>query len=500
MKAVEGYWKEVLAGVGIAVVIALAIWGVDVTPILVATGLLILVQMMLTGRLGGGRKLETVTVDAKNAVDSPITFDDIGGQETAKRELLEALEFISNKDKCARLGIRPLKGILLAGPPGTGKTLLAKAAASFTNSAFVAASGSSFIEMYAGVGAQRIRQLFAKGRQAAVQQGKESAIIFIDEIEVIGGKRGRHSSHLEYDQTLNQLLVEMDGIRGDSDVRVLVIGATNRPDLLDSALIRPGRFDRIVRVDLPDKQGRLNILKIHAKNKPLASNVNLEKIAGETFGFSGAHLESLLNEAAIHALREGSDLIREKDLREALEKVMLGEKLERKPREDERRRVAYHETGHALVSELLWNGSVSSVTVTPRGQALGYVRRRSDGDYYLYTKQQLLDQIAIALGGAVMEEMFFGSLSTGSKGDFQQAVEAARQIIDSGMSALGIISKEHVLPEDVNREVQAIISEQEDRVRELLAGRRALAERLAEELLQEEKLSGERFRELLKAS
>ncbi len=496
----EAYWKEIVAGTGIGVIIALAIWGVDVTPLLVLAGLVVLMQMVVSGRLGSSRKLEALTVDAKNSIDAPVTFDDIGGQETAKRELLEALEFINNKEKCARLGIRPLKGILLTGPPGTGKTLLAKAAASFTNSAFVAASGSSFIEMYAGVGAQRIRQLFAKGRQTALQQGKDSAIVFIDEIEVIGGKRGRHSSHLEYDQTLNQLLVEMDGIQGDSDIRVLVIGATNRPDLLDSALIRPGRFDRVVRVDLPDKQGRLHILKIHSRNKPLAPDVDLERIAGETFGFSGAHLESLLNEAAIHALREGSDLIREKDLREALEKVMLGEKLNRKPREEERRRVAYHETGHALVSELLRSGSVSSVTVTPRGQTLGYVRRRPDGDYYLYTKEQLLDQIAIALGGAVMEEMFFGSRSTGSVGDFQQAVEAAHQIIDSGMSALGIISKEHVLPEDINREVQAIITEQEGRVRELLAARRVLARNLAEELLREEKLSGERFRELVKAS
>lgn len=500
MKAVQAYWKELAAGVGIGVVIALAIWGVDVTPILVLGALLVLVQVMQTGRFAGSRRLETLTVDAKNPINSPITFDDIGGQDTAKRELLEALEFINNKEKCTQLGIRPLKGILLAGPPGTGKTLLAKAAASFTNSAFVAASGSSFIEMYAGVGAQRIRQLFAAGRQAALQQGKESAIIFIDEIEVIGGKRGRHSSHLEYDQTLNQLLVEMDGIQGDSDVRLLVIGATNRPDLLDSALVRPGRFDRVVRVDLPDKQGRLHILKIHSRNKPLAADVDLEKIAGETYGFSGAHLESLLNEAAIHALREGSDVIRERHLREALEKVVLGEKLNRKPREEERRRVAYHETGHALVSELLQKGSVSSVTVTPRGQALGYVRRKPYGDYYLYTKEQLLEQIAVALAGAVMEEIFFGSRSTGSKGDFQQAVEAAHQIIDCGMSALGVVSKEHVRPDEINKEVQAIIAEQEKRVRKLLVERRAVAEALAGELLREESLSGERFRELLKVS
>ena len=229
-----------------------------------------------------------------------VTFDDIGDR-TWPNGSLEALEFVNNREKCLKLGIRPLKGILLVGPPGTGKTLLAKAAASYTDSAFVATSGSSFVEMYAGVGAQRIRKVFSMGRQAAREQGKGSAIIFIDEIEVIGGKRGRHSSHLEYDQTLNQLLVEMDGINATNDVRVLVVGATNRADLLDPALIRPGRFDRVVRVDLPNKEGRLHILRIHARNKPLEAEVDLGKIAGETFGFSGAHLESLMNEAAIHA-------------------------------------------------------------------------------------------------------------------------------------------------------------------------------------------------------
>ena len=498
MRAVETYWKEAALGTGVAVFIALGIWGVDVTPVAVLAGLVILLQMMFTGRLAGSRKLETLTLDGRNPAEPIVTFDDIGGQETAKRELLEALEFINNQEKCLRLGIRPLKGILLVGPPGTGKTLLAKAAASFTDSAFVAASGSSFVEMYAGVGAQRIRKVFSTGRQVAREQGKNGAIVFIDEIEVIGGKRGRHSSHLEYDQTLNQLLVEMDGIN-TTGVRVLVVGATNRADLLDPALVRPGRFDRVVRVDLPDKEGRLHILRIHARNKPLAANVDLEKIAGETFGFSGAHLESLLNEAAINALRSSSSQIRNQDIRDALEKVMLGEKLDRKPLEEERRRIAYHETGHALVSECIRAGSVSSLTVIPRGQALGYMRQAPEGDKYLYSKQQLLDQIAIALGGAIMEEMFFGSRSTGSKGDFDQAVEAAYQIIFGGMSALGIVSKQHVLPEDVNGEVHAIISGQEKRVREFLKCHQAVAEALADELLKEEKLSGTRVRELLRA-
>ena len=496
----EIYWKEAALGSGFALVIALGIWGVDITPIVVMAGLAVLLQMMFAGRFFSSRKLEAVTLDARDSTGPVVTFDDIGGQETAKRELLEALEFICNREKSQSLGIRPLKGILLVGPPGTGKTLLAKAAASFTDSAFVSASGSSFVEMYAGVGAQRIRKLFNMGRQAAAHQGKDSAIVFIDEIEVIGGKRGRHSSHLEYDQTLNQLLVEMDGINAETEVRVLMVGATNRPDLLDPALIRPGRFDRVVRVDLPDKEGRLHILRIHAKNKPLAASVDLDKIARETFGFSGAHLESLLNEAAINALRNQSNVIREEDLREALEKVMLGEKLDRQPLEEERRRIAYHEIGHALVSESIRKGSVSSLTVIPRGQALGYMRQAPEGDRYLYSKQQLLDQIAIALGGAIMEEMVFGSRSTGSKGDFDQAVDAAHQMIYCGMSGLGVVSKQHVLSEDVNKEVKTIIAEQEQRVRNLLSSHQTIAGILAEELLKEEKLSGDRLRKLCLAS
>ncbi len=493
----EIHWKEAAIGAGLALTIALGLWGMDITPIAVLAGLAVLLRLMFTGRLVGDRKLETLAIDARNPTKSAVTFDDIGGQESAKRELLEALEFVSNKEKCLHLGIRPLKGILMVGPPGTGKTLLAKAAASFTNAAFIATSGSSFVEMYAGVGAQRVRKIFAMGRQTAAAQGKESAIIFIDEIEVVGGKRGRNSSHLEYDQTLNQLLVEMDGINVDVEPSILVVGATNRPDLLDQALIRPGRFDRVVRVELPDKEGRLHILRIHARNKPLASNVDLEKVATETFGFSGAHLESLLNEAAIHALRCGSKQIEEEDIREALEKIMLGEKLDRQPLEEERRRVAYHETGHALISEIIREGSVSSLTVTPRGQALGYMRQAPEGDRYLYSQEQLLDQIAIALGGAVLEEMVFGSRSTGSKGDFDQAVEAAEQLIYSGMSGLGIVSKQHVRSQDINGEVQAIMVQQEKRVRELLGAHQSAIHPLAEELLKQEKLSGSRFRELM---
>ena len=284
---------------------------------------------------------------------------------------MEALEFVTDAAKCRALGIRPIKGILLTGPPGTGKTLLAKAAANYTNSTFIAASGSNFVEMYAGVGASRVRQLFQRAKEQAKKQGLASAIIFIDEIEVLGGKRGSNSSHLEYDQTLNQLLVCMDGINSEDEVRILVIAATNRADLMDDALLRPGRFDRIVKVDLPDKAARKHILQIHARGKPLSPEVSLDDIAAETFGFSGAHLESLLNEAAIGAMRRNMEVITAEHIKDAIEKVMLGEKLPRRPRPSELKRIAHHEIGHALIRELLQPGSVSSVTITSRGSALG---------------------------------------------------------------------------------------------------------------------------------
>src|SRR5690606_32290083 len=270
-----------------------------------------------------------------------------------------------------KLGIRPLKGILLAGPPGTGKTLLAKAAANYADAAFLAVSGSEFVEVYAGVGAQRVRRLFKQAKAAAVKEGKSCAVIFIDEIEVLGGRRGKHTSHLEYDQTLNELLVQMDGMMSDEGgVRVLVMAATNRPDLLDPALLRPGRFDRTVQVDMPDREGRFHILKIHTRRRPLADDVDLDLLAREMYNFSGAQIESVVNEAAIHAMRAGRDEIRLEDFKEAIEKVMMGERLDRKPRSEELERIAHHEAGHALISELVRPGSVSSITITSRGKAL----------------------------------------------------------------------------------------------------------------------------------
>ena len=314
-------------------------------------------------------------VDVGTGVCSTMSFDDIGGQDSAINELKEALEFLLKPMEILHMGIRPIKGILLMGPPGTGKTLLARAAAGYAESVFLATSGSEFIEMYAGVGAKRVRQLFGEARKKARSEGKNSAVVFIDELEVLGAKRGSHASHMEYDQTLNQLLVEMDGLMPDSEPRILVIAATNRADMLDPALMRPGRFDRQVQVELPDKKGRVRILQIHTRNKPLAQDVDMDAVARATFGFSGAHLESLANEAAVLALREGKKEIQQRHFTEAVDKVILGEKLSRQPSTKEMERVAVHESGHALVSELLRAGSVSSLTVVPRGQALGYMRR-----------------------------------------------------------------------------------------------------------------------------
>ncbi len=426
-----------------------------------------------------------------------VVFDDIGGQDSAIKELKEALDFIKNYEQLKKLGIRALKGILLTGPPGTGKTLLAKAAATYTEAVFMATSGSEFIEMYAGVGAQRVRRLFKTARETAVKQNKSNAIVFIDEIDVLGGRRGQHSGHMEYDQTLNQLLVEMDGMKTDESVKVLLVAATNRADMLDPALMRPGRFDRQVKVDLPSKDGREAVLRIHTRNKPLAEDVSLVEIAKETFGFSGAHLESLANEAAIYAFRENSEQITRKHFKEAIDKVMMGEKLDRQPNTEELRRVAIHETGHALISEMMRPESVSTLTISPRGNALGYVRQTSEDDTYLYTKDYLENQICIMLAGALAEELILASRSTGAANDFEQAVRLARKIVTAGMSPLGVIDEESISRDKMHDMISEILQAQEARVRDSLQSYAGQIEKVVVILLDNELMSGEEFRQLV---
>lgn len=484
--------KEICLGASLAILIFLILLGYNVIPLLFLAGLGFVLYTLIDRKGLAGSTQFTGYIQQ---VD--FDFDEIGGQASAKQELKEALDFVLHSSKVAEMGIRPLKGILLTGPPGTGKTLLAKAAAAYTHSVFLATSGSEFIEVYAGVGAQRVRQLFKSARDRALRDKKDGAIIFIDEIDVLGGRRGAQTSHLEYDQTLNQLLVEMDGLKPDDQVCTLIIGATNREDMLDPALLRPGRFDRIVRVDLPDKSARHHILQIHCRNKPLADDVSLEKIAQESFGFSGAHLESVANEAAILALREDSQLIQHKHFKEAVDKVMMGEKLDRKPSEEERYRVAVHETGHAMLSELVRSGSVSHLTLTTRGRALGYMRQIPEDDLYLYTLEYLEKQIQICLAGAVAEKLLLGSQSTGAGSDFQQAIQLARQIINSGLSPLGVIWEEIIPKDSYHQALQEIIKQQENIVEDHLNANIDLLENIAQTLMEQEYLGGSTLRDML---
>ncbi|HHV71956.1 MAG TPA: AAA family ATPase [Clostridia bacterium] len=490
--------KEVTLGGVIAILLFLLIQGYNIFPALLIGGVFVFLYNFANFKSGGyDFKLVSTAKSDLNTDNNLISFEEIGGQQAAINELKEALDFIKKSKLVDSLGIRPLKGIMLFGPPGTGKTLLAKAAANYTDSAFVAASGSEFIEMYAGVGAQRVRQLFAKARNLALSNNKKSSIIFIDEIEVLGGKRGQNVGHMEYDQTINQLLVEMDGLATDDKVRILVIAATNRIDMLDPALLRPGRFDRLVRVDLPDKEGRLQILKIHTKNKPLSKNVSLEKIAQETFGFSGAHLESVANEAAIFALREQKQQIEEKHFKEAIDKVMLGEKLDKRPNAEEMYRVAVHEIGHALISEWIRPESVSTITVSPRGQALGYMRQTPQDDMYLYTKDIIEGDIAVCLGGMVSEQVILRNTSTGAMGDLKEAIKLAYQIIEAGMSVLGIVDLDNFPKDQMQSVAMDIINKKQNEVYYYLIQRKDLIVSLAKTLIKDEVMSGEKLRETI---
>jgi cell division protease FtsH len=488
---------EVVVGAGLGVAAYLWQNGQSPVPAFLAVALAVALwatpagQAFLTGILPWATGEEPAT---------SVTFADIGGLESAKRELMEALAFLRDPEGARRLGVRPLKGVLLVGPPGTGKTLLAKAAAHHTQSAFVAAAGSEFVEVYAGVGARRVRELFSRARRLARRQGRTSAVVFLDELEVLGGRRGRTEGHVEYDQTLNQLLVEMDGLgrQQDADITVLVLGATNRPDLLDPALLRPGRLDRVVRVDLPDREARRQILERKVRGVALAPDVDLDALAQETFGLSGAHLESVVNEAAILALRQGSPVVAARHLAEAVEKVTLGERLERTPSPAQRWRVAVHESGHALVAETLRPGSVAAVTITSRGNALGYVRQAPAEDTYLRTREELAADLAVALAGYAAEVLVLGSGSTGAEQDLAQAAELARTMVRSGMSRLGLVAEATLAPGELDRAVREILALEEERVRRLLAAQQETLVRVAQTVLERERLPGEELRRLAK--
>ncbi|SFB95657.1 membrane protease FtsH catalytic subunit [Alkalibacterium subtropicum] len=385
---------------------------------------------------GGGRgvmnfgKSKAKESDAKT---SKVRFSDVAGADEEKEELVEIVEFLKDPRRFANLGARIPAGVLLEGPPGTGKTLLAKAVAGEAGVPFFSISGSEFVEMFVGVGASRVRDLFENAKKTA------PAIIFIDEIDAVGRQRGAGmgGGHDEREQTLNQLLVEMDGFTGNEGV--IVIAATNRQDVLDPALLRPGRFDRRIMVGRPDVKGREAILKVHAKNKPLASNVDLKIIARQTPGFSGADLENLLNEAALVAARRDSKQIEELDIDEAHDRVIAGPaKKDRVISDTERSMVAYHEAGHTIVGLVLSDARiVHKVTIVPRGRAGGYAIMLPKEDRFLMTKKELFEQIVGLLGGRVAEEIIFDSQSSGASNDFQQATQIARSMVtEYGMSDL----------------------------------------------------------------
>ncbi|ADU97328.1 ATP-dependent zinc metalloprotease FtsH [Thermovibrio ammonificans] len=461
-------------------------------------------SMMRQMSAGSSKALSFAKSRAKVFIDNKpkVTFKDVAGIDEVKEEVSEIVDFLKNPKKYQQLGGRIPKGVLLAGPPGTGKTLLAKAIAGEANVPFLSVSGSEFVEMFVGVGASRVRDLFDQAKKHA------PCIVFIDEIDAVGRKRGAGISggHDEREQTLNQLLVEMDGF--ESSDGIIVIAATNRPDILDPALLRPGRFDRQIFVPLPDVKGRLEILKIHTRNKPLADDVDLEVIARSTPGFSGADLANIVNEAALIAARKNHGKITMEDFEEAKDKVTMG--IERKSMvlsEQEKITTAYHEAGHALVAKLLPNADkVHKVTIIPRGKALGVTQQLPEEDRYTYTKEYLLDRLAVLFGGRVAEELALGTISTGAGNDIERATELARRMVaEWGMSEkIGPISVKireqlgepvEIVSEEMRRlidkEVKRIITETYNRTKELLSQNMDKLENLARALLERETLTGE---------
>ena len=467
---------------------------------------------------GGGRgvmnfgksKAKMVTKET-----SSVTFADVAGIEEAMEELIEIKEFLKDPKKFQALGAKIPKGVLLYGPPGTGKTLVAKAVAGEAGVPFFSISGSDFVEMFVGVGASRVRDLFEQAKQSA------PAIIFIDEIDAVGRHRGTGigGGNDEREQTLNQLLVEMDGF--DTNVNVILIAATNRPDVLDPALLRPGRFDRQVGVGAPDLKGREQILKVHSKNKPLAEGVDLELVARRTPGFTGADLANVLNEAALLAARLNRTEITNEIIDEAIDRVIGGpQKKSTLMRDQERLITAYHEAGHALVAGAMnYSDPVTKITILPRGRALGYTMVMPMEDRYSITRNQLLDQVAYAMGGRIAEEIVFKDPTTGASNDFEKATNIARTMVTKyGMSAkigaisLGSGSSEPFLgrelathsnysnemAQQVDIEVRAILETALDEAHTVLNQNRRILDRLAKELLERETLNQEEIAKIFK--
>jgi cell division protease FtsH len=450
--------------------------------------------------------------------DTKVTFEDVAGIDEAKEELEEVVEFLSTPEKSQKLGGRIPKGVLLVGPPGTGKTLLARAVAGEAKVPFFSISGSEFVEMFVGVGAARVRDLFS---QAATQA---PCIIFIDELDALGKARGMNAmgGHDEREQTLNQLLVEMDGF--ETNKGVIIMAATNRPEILDPALLRPGRFDRQVLVDRPDINGRKAILEIHSKNVLLGPDVDLGLIAGRTPGFVGADLANIVNEAALLAARHDKEMVEPTDFDEAIDRVVAGlQKKNRVMNAQEKEIVTYHESGHAIVAESVEHADpVHKISIIPRGvAALGYTQQQPTEDRYLMTRSELLDRLAVLLGGRVAEELVFKEISTGAQNDLQRASDIARAMVTQyGMSdRLGLVSYEQArqamfLPEgfgpgknyseakaaEIDEEIARLVEEAHQRVQKILSERRKVLNELAQLLSVKESVHGDELRKMLAAA
>lgn len=493
----------------------MAVLGTLLLPLLF---IIFLIVMAKSIQAGGSQAMSFGKSKAKMLLDSKVktTFKDVAGIDEEKQELEEIVDFLKNGDKYIKLGAKIPKGVLLVGPPGTGKTLMAKAVAGEAGVPFFSISGSDFVEMFVGVGASRVRDLFDQAKK------HQPCIIFIDEIDAVGRQRGAGmgGGHDEREQTLNQLLVEMDGF--DENTNIIVIAATNRPDILDNALLRPGRFDRQIVINKPDILGREQILQVHAKNKPLDSEVELKILAKRTPGFTGADLQNLLNEAALLAARHDQKTITMANLEEAIDKVMAGpEKKSRIISDEEKENTAYHEVGHALLAKLLKHTDpLHKVSIIPRGMALGVTLTLPEKDHLTMKKSQILDTITMILGGRVAEEIVYGKddITTGASNDLEKVSSLARSMVTKyGMSdKMGYMAygkdEQHIfmgrdfgmrrdfseeVAAEIDKEVKRIVDERYAIAKELLTSNRDMLEAISKELLDRETLDEKEFVELM---